>query len=397
MSASLLFAQSDQLWNRFGFRRNYRTSCEAAPSLPPPPPPPGSVSPPPPPSAETSSDTTTSKDKQNSDAIAAAAAQVTGIPNPGQYETASHAAGKGLVSLDTYDGFRCDISKRPSPYFNVVHSFMFGTTMLPDRNKMYTFIGQVADESKLLMARVDPEKQTVDGRVHMNIEGLALLKLQLSLAAPAFMKPDDAGGAPGQGGGESNETAMAELDFGGETWTGNLKYGSMGNGIMCGCNYFQSITSKLALGGEGMYIGANNSLLSSYSAKYEFSGLPSVPSGEDTSITKNEGSATLLANYNTGQGVLSMNYKRVVTPDRVTLGAELQCSPQTLDSQVLVGAEVKLEKSKINLCVDGTGKIQSLLEAQLGMGPESPTLTLSADVDLGKDAMKFGYGLNVGG
>lgn len=106
--------------------------------------------------------------------------------------------------------------------------------------------------------------------------------------------------------------------------------------------------------------------------------------------------STLIANYNT-QGALTLNYKRVVTPNRVTVGAQLECSPSTLESQVSVGAEFKFTRSKMMICVDGSGKVQSTLESKLGAAPGSPSLDFSAEVDHGKDMMRFGYGLNIGG
>lgn len=387
------------------FQNNKVVKCDAAAPLPPPPlppptggeaPPPAPVAPPPPAaSPEEESISQAAKGVGGNGASSS-----TAVPSPGPYENASMDAGKRIVTLDTHDGFRCDISKQLSPYFAVVHSFWLGTSMLPDgRNKTYSFVAQVADESGLLMARCDPERGSVDGRIHMGLlGGLAMGKLQLGLSAPA--PADDA-----QGGGGQNDQALGEVDFGGQTWTGNIKYGSMGGGLMFGCNYFQSVTKRLALGGEGMYLGANNALLSSYSVKYAFPNLKSVPTEEDTGSFKTSsnndedmnGSAVLLANYNAGQGLLSVNYKRIVTPDRVTLGAELQCSPMTLDSQVVLGAEVNLQRSKMNVCVDGTGRIQSVLETKLGMAHGSPTLSFTAEVDHGKDVMRFGYGLNIGG
>lgn len=304
---------------------------------------------------------------------------------------------KRLVTLDTYDGARVDISKQLSPYMAAVHSFWMGTGMLPDgRNKTYSFVAQVADESGLLMARVDPERGSVDGRVHKALlGGLAMGKLQIGVSAEG-----------------QNDQLLADLDFGGQTWTGNLKYGSMGGGIVFGLNYLQSVTPKLAMGGEGMYVAANGSLLSNYTVKY----IMAAKSGDDDddddqvsdsiakaaeaagkSIDDKAGSSTIYANYNTGQGMLALNYKRNVTPNRVTLGAELQCSPASLESQVLVGAEFKLQRSKVQLCVDGTGRIQSTLEAKLGIAPGSPSLNFSAEVDHGKDVMRFGYGINIEG
>lgn len=381
------------------------TKCDAA-AAPPPPPllPPGSINA----SSsgesdaakKTNSNVDTTKGPELSDANKSSndlniAGIVPLFSNPGTYETAPMEAGKGTVTLDTHDGFRCDISKQLSPYFAAVHSFWLGTAMLPDgRNKTYSFVAQVADENGLLMARMDPERGSVDGRIHTSIlGGLAMCKLQLGLSGekPTEKQPD-----AGQ-----NDQALGEIDFGGNTWTANLKYGSMGQGLMFGCNYFQAVTRKLAMGGEGMYIATNSSLLSSYTLKYTHDNLTSEPDSGTTSFSSSappkDGTAVTVINYNTAQSLLSLNYKRIVTPNRVTLAAELQCSPQTLDSQVLLGAEVKLNRSKVGLAIDGTGKIQSVLETKLGMAPGSPTLNFCAEVDHGKDVMRFGYGLNIGG
>jgi len=48
------------------------------------------------------------------------------------------------------------------------------------------------------------------------------------------------------------------------------------------------------------------------------------------------------------------------------------------------------------MVVDGSGTIQSNLETALGMAPGSPKLNFNAEVDFAKDAMKSGYGLNIG-
>jgi mitochondrial import receptor subunit TOM40 len=361
-----------------------KTRCDDGSAPPPPPLPPGSSdsgspAPPPPPPAG-----------GDDDSIAAAAGAATAYMNPGPYEQAA-SDGKRLVTLDTFDGFRCDINKQVSPYMAVVHSFWLGTNMIPDgRKSTYSFLTQVADDQGLLMARVDPGRGSVDGRIHRAIlGGLAMGKLQVNVSTE------------GQG-----DQMLGEVDFGGMSWTGNLKYGSMGGGLVYGCNYFQAITPKLSMGGEGMYISANQNLLSNYTLKYT---IPAKTGEEDSPVqaaakappgmpmSESTGSSTMCLNYNSGQTALSMNYKRVVTPNRVTLGAELQCSPFTLDSQVLLGAEFRLQRSKFAVCIDGTGRMQSTLEAKLGMAPGSPSLNFAADVDHIKEEMKFGYGMTIDG
>ena len=359
------------------------TQCDDGVAPPPPPPPLDGKSepPPPPPSDSTAAD----------DSIAQAAQSASAYANPGPYEMVAQDS-KRLVSLDTYDGFRCDISKQLSPYMVAIHNFWLGTNMMQDgRKSTYAFVAQVADDSGLFMARVDPGRGSVDGRVHRAVlGGLAMAKLQLGLSMEG-----------------QTDQALAELDFGGMTWTGNVKYGSMGGGLAYGCNYNQAITPRLSMGGEGMYLSVNNALMSNYVLKYVMpakTGEEELPSSLTTVESKpggvpsdNAGSSTMWASYNSMAGQASLSYRRVVTPNRVTLGASLDFSPLTLESQVLLGAEFKLTRSKLNFCVDGTGHIQSTLETKLGMTQGVPSLSFSADVDHMKDEMRFGYGINFEG
>ena len=195
----------------------------------------------------------------------------------------------------------------------------------------------------------------------------------------------------------SNDQLLGEIDLGANTWTANLKYGSMGGGNVVGCNYFQAVSPRLALGAEGMYIGANGNMLSSYTAKLSFPNTTDDGGEGDAALVPGGGPPSYLAaTYNSGQGMLSVNYKRSVTPSRVNVGVSLECSPITLESQVMLGAEFNLTRSKMNVCVDGTGRVQSVLEAKLGRDPGSPSLNFAAELDHGKSLMRFGYGLNIG-
>ena len=370
----------------------FTTRCDSSAIPPPPPllPPPGgsksgeagSTPPPPPPAAE--SDKAAAPPPPSpvaaDDDIAKAAASVSSCPNPGPLEMATYDV-RRLVSLDTYDGVRVDISKQLSPFFACVHSFHLGTTMLPDgKNCSYGFTTQMNDEEGFMMARVDPERGSVDGRIHKALlGGLAMGKLQLGLSSE----------------GQSDQM-LGEVDIGAATWTANLKYGSMGGGNVFGCNYFQAVTPKLAMGGEGMYIGANGNMLSSYTAKYSFDNGTEEATDAAPAPGPPEAPSYLAATYNAGKGMLSLNYKRAVTAQRVNIGASLECSPMTLESQVLLGAEFNLTRSKMNVCIDGSGRIQSVLETKLGREPGSPALNFAAELDHGKNVMKFGYGLNIG-
>jgi mitochondrial import receptor subunit TOM40 len=357
------------------FSQPTTTQCDDS-SAPPPPPPPGSD--------PSSQSLPLDSPSSNEDAIAKAAATASAYSPPGPYEQASNDA-KRLVMLDTHDGFRCDINKQLSPYMAVVHSFWLGTSMLPDgRNRTYTWLTQVADESSFYMARVDPDRQSVDGRIHKALlGGLIQTKLQIGVS------PE----------GQSDQM-LAEADLNGMTWSANVKYGSVAGGLMYGCNYYQAITPKFSMGGEGLYIGVNNALAASYVLKY------SIPAVGDEPLSKRPGppgmpapeapSSTIVASFNPNQG-LTLNYKRVVSPQRVTLGAELNANPMSLESTVVLGAEFAWSRSKLGVTLDGTGKMQSVLETKLGKEPGQPKLSLCAELDHMKDEMRFGYGLSIDG
>jgi mitochondrial import receptor subunit TOM40 len=165
--------------------------------------------PPPPPSPEEAS------------IAAAAAAATTSLTNPGPYEHVTIDM-KQPIAVDVFDGFRCDISKPVSPHMMVNHGFWLGTSMLDGgaRKHNYSCFAQVADERGFMFARVDPGRGSVDGRIQRAIfNGAAMAKIQLALSTEG-----------------QHDQAVAELDFGHQTWSGNIKYGSMG-GTPCGVSH----------------------------------------------------------------------------------------------------------------------------------------------------------------
>jgi len=379
---------SDPTLSSFSFLQMPISKCDGDnnnSSSPPPPAPPA------PPSLEQqqSSSSTNSSNNNSSgsddadDSIARAAASASAMINPGPYEQAS-ADLKRLVMVDTHDGFKCDINKQLSPYMAVIHSFWLGTNMLPDgRKRMYSWIAQVADESSLVFARIDPSQPSVDGRLHKTfLGGMAVAKLQLGLSSEG-----------------QNDQCLLDVDVNGMSWSGNLKYGSMGGGPVYGCAFHQGITPHLSMGGEGMYVAANGNMMSNYLLKYSFgtNNNDTPTTAADSNTTPSSTVCVQFAPSGPSQMPLTLNYKRTVTPKRVTLGAELSCDPISLASQVVLGAEFKFNRSKVQVAIDGNAKMQSVLETSLGKEPGQPRLSLSAELDHMNDEMKFGYGLAIDG
>lgn len=193
------------------------------------------------------------------------------------------------------------------------------------------------------------------------------------------------------------DQCLLDVDINGMSWAGNLKYGSMGGGPVYGCAFHQAITRNLSMGGEGMYVAANGNMMSNYLMKYAFHA--SGEGSTDASKAEQPSSAVCVQFAPSGPSPmpLTLNYKRTVTPRRVTLGAELSCDPMTLQSHCVLGAEFKFNRSKLHVAVDGNAKMQSSFETALGKEPGQPKLSLSAELDHLKDEMKFGYGLAIDG
>ena len=147
------------------------------------------------------------------------------------------------------------------------------------------------------------------------------------------------------------DTVMADVDYNADTWSGQLKYGNnlQGRaGTSLGGTYLQSVTPRLALGGEGMCYLAEPSTQLTFAGRY---------------ATPNFAATAMLANglpmpSGPGNAVIAY-YHRKVSPGRVNLGAELTVFPKNLESTVAFGAEFNLKQSKLTTSVDGTGAIDA--------------------------------------
>ena len=246
----------------------------------------------------------------------------------------------------------------------VNHNFFLGTTSLgPEKNKQYTFSCQVADETGVLVARVDGDGG-VEGQIHKPLFGNENFSAQGKLSMVA---------SPGKG---DIDHLLGSVDFTAPTWTGNVKYGAIFGGTMAGCNYFQSITPKLSVGGDCMYIGSQDMCAGTYGVRYAGDNWMSC------------------IQYIGNQQALAAHYKRTVTKDRVQLGAELQVNVATLENNVQFGGEFNLKQSKVHTVFGGDGRIQNTVDIKLG---PAAMLNFSAEAHHQKDLFKFGYGLTIGG
>ena len=95
-----------------------------------------------------------------------------------------------------------------------------------------------------------------------------------------------------------------------------------------------------------MYVAANGNMMSSYLMKYAFRASDEGSTDAKSTGTESPSSAVCIQFAPSGPSPmpLTLNYKRIVTPKRVTLGAELSCDPVTLQSHCVLGAEFKFNR-----------------------------------------------------
>jgi len=181
-------------------------------------------------------------------------------------------------------------------------------------------------------------------------------------------------------GGTEGDMLTVESEYAGSTFSVTSKYGSAYGGSLFDFSYAQAITPNFVVAGSGMWVGAQKQTSNQFYMRYA-----PLTSDWSTSLT-----------WVGLQNLAFLHYKKIVTPSRVTLGAELMFSPTTLDSQCTLGAEFNLTQSTVKTAVDGGGKVQTTVSTQLARGGGANML-FSAEVDWMKDSFKFGYGLQIGG
>mmetsp|Transcript_6912 Transcript_6912/g.10426 ORF Transcript_6912/g.10426 Transcript_6912/m.10426 type:complete len:375 (-) Transcript_6912:135-1259(-) len=279
------------------------------------------------------------------------------IKSPGPYEYQGQEV-KAMLNPDTHDGFRMEVQKVLTPTFVVNHSFWLGAAQMPS-NCHYAYTAQVAEGAdRGIMARRDSNGGVV-GQVTYGLSPKCMSKWMMQLGPQANM-----------------DSLSVETVYSGESFTGGLKLVSASSaGVVFNTCYMQAITPKFSAGGDCNVNLSNSQVTSSGAAKY---------------TTPKWGA---VVQVHTG-GAVTCQYIRKVAPNRVTLGAELEFKPMSMESNVAFGAEFALKQSRVIASIDGTGKISSVLETVL-----NPAVKLSfcGEIQHATDKYQFGYGLTIGG
>lgn len=167
-----------------------------------------------------------------------------------------------------------------------------------------------------------------------------------------------------------NSRVSWEMDYRGSDYVAQCKIASGGVYAM---SYLQSVTPWLALGGEGFFQSRSAFSAITFAGKYSL--------GKDTATVS---AATF--------GPLFATYARKVNP-KCTLATELFVDGRTRESQVSLGYRFDLRQASVTGIIDSSGRVAAIVEEKINPGF---ALTLSAELDHGKEDYKFGIGVTFG-
>jgi mitochondrial import receptor subunit TOM40 len=276
------------------------------------------------------------------------------LNNPGAWDKSDSDAQR-ILKVDSFDGAKFELQKGFSPLFGTTHTISMGSALHQGQG-YYVFGTSYFQNDDVLMGRMDNSGR-MDGQWHHTYPThVDTHRVQASLA-PNSIK-------------ESH--LMCDFEHRGADYTGGLKFGLM-EGPLVGISYFQAVTPRIALGGEGYYLDARKVTNVNIRGRYT-----------DNAITA---CSTL-----SSTGTISLSLSRRIN-NRLGLATEIEVAPATLQSHASVGIEALMRQSKFQANISSTGLIQSLLQSIIA---PNCSILLCAIVDHRKDIYKFGAGIQLG-
>ena len=281
------------------------------------------------------------------------------LPLPCKYENLQTEM---LMSLkaDFFEGARFDYNKQLNQKFFLSHGFSMTNAEIPAASghiikipsSSYEFGANVVDSNYMLVGRVFTDGR-VSGRVKYDATENLSFRVQTSKE-------------------REYSQMMLDVDAKGLDWQAQIKCGS---GEFYGVNYIQSVTERVALGGEGFYLGANQGGKSGvgFAARYN----------DDDVIATAQVATT---------GMCSLTYCQKVG-EKAMLASDFSWNWNHRQASGSVGYDYVLRQCRLRGSIDNQGVVGMFLEERLSMGLN---LIFSAQIDHASKNHKFGYGMTVG-
>eukprot|EP01026_Neomeris_dumetosa_P081794 TRINITY_DN924_c0_g1_i1.p1 TRINITY_DN924_c0_g1~~TRINITY_DN924_c0_g1_i1.p1 ORF type:complete len:336 (-),score=44.69 TRINITY_DN924_c0_g1_i1:514-1521(-) len=281
------------------------------------------------------------------------------LPQPIKFEELTRESST-ILKPDTFEGFRFNFTKPLNPNFFLTHAFNIGSVEMPVMQKevIKTPVGTYE-----LGTAVAKEGFVATGRLYNDGKMVSRLKYDVNDWLSVRLQ-SQFGNEP------ANANMMLDVDVQGKAWNGQMKLGS---GEFIELNYVQSVTDKLAIGGEVFYLGANQR--SGFSLALRHS-------------DNNHATAVQLATT----GLLVASYSGRVN-EQLALASELVYNWNAREATTQVGYDYLMRHCRLKGRVDSNGTICAFLEERMNM---AVSFILSGEVDYWRQNYKFGFGLTIG-
>eukprot|EP00803_Ostreobium_quekettii_P011569 evm.model.scf_130EXC.12 EVM.evm.TU.scf_130EXC.12 scf_130EXC:130493-135417(+) len=282
------------------------------------------------------------------------------LPDPVKYEELTKEVFTALRP-ETFEGMKFEIAKPLNPQFFLTHSIAMGNFEIPTQNprqvykcpvSAYEFGSTVITNKLLMVGRITSEGR-MTGRFRCEFNDWISINWQAQLANEPEMSQQ-----------------ICDINFKGQDWNGLLKFGS--NGFF-GLNYLQSVTPRLAAGGEMFYMDEQQKSGIGLAARHV----------GDKHIATCQLSDT---------GLISLSYLHKVG-EKASLAADLLYNWNVREATATVGYDYIFQRARVRGRIDSNGLIGAFLEERLNPGV---TFILSGEVDHWKKDYKFGFGLQLG-
>jgi mitochondrial import receptor subunit TOM40 len=156
--------------------------------------------------------------------------------NPGPWDKCDQETQR-ILKLDTFDGARFELQKGMGASFATSHAVFLGSSMHPG-GKYYQFGSTLILGDALLVGRVD-HAGVLNAQWHQQYAQAPGVPSRWGHHIQASLMPPFS---------QEESHFQADFDYKGDDFTGGVKLGS---GPLVGLSYFQAVTPRVAMGGEG--------------------------------------------------------------------------------------------------------------------------------------------------
>ncbi|CAG9477952.1 unnamed protein product [Plasmodium vivax] len=271
---------------------------------------------------------------------------------------------KFITTQDNFDGFRFEVDKSVNKYLQSTHTLFLGTT-LRDVGYLYQFGANFtnSDNSLLMISRVNIDG-SVNGRFCKRIDNQIDCKLNFN----TYAKND-----------QRNMYEMA-VEVNKPIYTYSVKTIWQGTWIF-NSSYTQMLSKKFQAGVDLTYIASNCASIGSFGLRYNHKN--NVVSMQVVRQPNFKSPEFMLNQTH----LYKIQYAKKVS-DRLSLGTELEVTPETKESAMRLGWDYSFRHAKVQGSIDTSGKIAVFTQDYSGFG-------VSGYIDYPNNEYKFGFMMHI--